>query len=150
MYRRWFMVALLTGMLALAITGGTVLAQSDGSEEGSPVKTLAARVAVILGLDEGEVQDAMQQAHEEMRDEGMQRKLDQMVENGRLTQEQADEALEWAQSRPEGMGQGHGPRGFGMHRMHRGRMMGGSGHVPGHHQAPPPAPETDDSDLTSL
>jgi hypothetical protein len=71
--------------LALGITGGTVLAQGDGSRDGSPAGGLVSRVAAILGLDETQVEDAFQQARGELQDEAIQRKLDTLVENGRLT-----------------------------------------------------------------
>ena len=150
MYRRWLGIALITGVLAVGITGGTVLAQGDGTEGDSPVQSFASRVAGILGLDETQVQDAITQARGEMRDEAVLRKLDRLVEMGRLTQEQADEYLEWYQSRPEGIFPGSGLRGFGGHGFHRGWMRGGFGHDGGFWQAPPPLPSPDSSDATSL
>ena len=103
MRKRWFFVTLLVGVLALGITGGTVLAQENGVGGDSPLGKFTSRVANILGLDEAQVQDALDQAAREIRDESLQLKLDHMVESGRLTQEQADAYLEWYQSRPDGL-----------------------------------------------
>ncbi len=127
MRKRWFFVSLVVGLLALALTAGAVLAQSDGDDGSLGVKTFAARVAAILGLDEGQVQDALTQAAGEARDEQLQSKLDQMVENGRITQEQADEKLQWFEDKPDGMMgkfhfRGHGRQ--GMRGMFGGRMFG--------------------------
>ncbi len=124
MRKRWLLVALLVGALALGIMGGTVLAQGGGNGPASPFKGFASRVAAILGLDETKVQDAMTQAAREMQDDALQQRLDDMVAQGRMTQEQADQMKQWYQSRPEGVSPGFpiGGRGsFG------GPMRGGRG-----------------------
>ena len=77
------------------------MAQGDGAEGGSPLQSFASRVAVILGLDETQVQDAFSQAAGELQVDRLQLKLDRLVENGRLTQEEADEYKEWYLSRPD-------------------------------------------------
>ena len=77
---------------------------AQGNEEGdSNASKLAIKVAVILGLDTAVVDDAIKQARRELRDEAGQKKLNALVEKGRLTQERADEYLNWIQSRPEGI-----------------------------------------------
>ncbi len=93
-------VALIVGALALALTGGAALAQSDDTD--SRKGKFAERVASILGLESSQVQDAMKQARTELRDEWLQQKLDAMVESGKITQEQADEYKAWVEERPEG------------------------------------------------
>lgn len=127
MKRRWILVGLLAGALAVAITAGTVLAQEGGSAGDPPFKSFASRVANILGLDEAKVQDAFQQAAREMQDEALKAKLQHLVEKGKLTQTQADEYLKWYQSRPQsalpgmlpGLG---GPRHFKGPHAHHHRM----------------------------
>ena len=109
MRKRWVIVSVVMAALAIAITGGAIMAQDDG-EDGS--KTFAGRVAEILGLEDDTVADAMKQAKEDMRDEAVKAKLDALVEAGKITQEEADEYLEWLESRPDvDFGGGHG-RGF--------------------------------------
>jgi hypothetical protein len=141
MKRRWLVITLLVGVMAIGITGGTVLAQDGGGVVGgdSPPQKFTSRVATILGLDEAHVQAAFKQAGREMQNEALQRKLARMVEHGRLTQEQADAYMEWYQARPEGL-----LPGFGGHGFHRGGMMGGrGGHGmmgPWEQMPPPPAP----------
>ncbi len=129
MKKRWLFVPLAVGLLALAITGGAALAQSSGASGDTPAKSFAARVATILGLDQAKVQDAMKQARKDMQDEALQNKLDQMVKNGRLTQDQADQLKKWYQSRPDVVAPGlpFGGRGFHGGRMHYGQMGGGLG-----------------------
>ncbi len=147
MKKRWLFVTLLVGALAIGITGGTVLAQGSGTSGNSPVKSFAARVAAILGLDESKVQSAMNQAAKEMQSESIQKKLDNMVANGRLTQDQADQLKKWYQSRPDVLSPGGslaGPGPFGRHGFHRGPMLKGrgwDGMGPNHGVAPTPTPK---------
>ena len=117
MRKRWIIVSVVMAALAIALTGGAILAQDDGDDESS--KSFAGRVAEILDLDEDTVADAMKQAKEEMRDEAVKAKLDALVEAGKITQDEADAYLEWLEDRPDvdfggGFGRGgHGKRGFG-------------------------------------
>ena len=148
MKKRWFVVTLVVGVLALGVTGGDVLAQDTGEERDSPVEKLTSRVVAILGLDEFQVQDAFDQARREMRDEPIQLKLDRMVESGRLTQEQADAYRDWYMSRPEGLCPGFKLGGIRGHGFHRGGMMGE--HGMGFWNQMPHAPAPESSDATSL
>ncbi len=127
MKKRWLFVTLLAGALAIGITGGTVLAQESGITGESPFKSFAARLATILGVDEASVQDAMKQASKEIQDEVMQKKLDNMVAKGLITQEQADQMAEWYQSRPDVLSPSGPLKGFGGHGFHRRHKFGGGG-----------------------
>ena len=110
MRKRWIIVSVVMAALAIALTGGAILAQDDDDDDGS--KSFAGRVAEILDLDEDTVADAMKQAKEDMRDEAIKAKLDALVEAGEITQDEADDYLEWLESRPDvDFGGGHG-RGF--------------------------------------
>jgi hypothetical protein len=131
--KRKILLPAAAAMVAIAIfTGGAVMAQENGTGETGVVQSFASRVAAILNLPEADVQSAMEQAQTEMRDEAARSRLDSMVEQGRLTQAQADEYFDWLQSRPEGVpgiegrgpgfefrGHGHrrdfGPHDFGPH-----------------------------------
>ena len=126
--KKRFLLPVAATMIVISIfTAGAVMAQEDSTGETPAVQSFASRVAAILGLDETTVQDAMDQAHREMRDESLKSKLDAMVEQGRLTQEQADEYYRWYQDRPEGIRGFGGPGpGFGL-----GGHGRGHGHGPG-------------------
>ena len=123
MKKRFLLPVAATMIVVSIFTAGAVMAQEDGAGETPVVQGFASRVAAILGLDEAQVQDAMDQVRREMQDEAMRNKLDALVEQGRLTQEQADEYYQWYQDRPEGI-QGFGGRGpwfgFGWHGPGRG------------------------------
>ena len=112
-------IPLVLAVVAVAIISFSI-ALAQGNEGGdSNASKLAIRVAEILGLDTTVVDDAIKQAHEELRDEAIQKKLNALVEKGRLTQEQADENLNWIQSRPEGI-PAIGKHFFGKRGHHRG------------------------------
>jgi len=122
-----FIIGLLaTVVLVSASIGGVALAQ-DNEEDSQPEAHLEAlwdKVAQIL-QDEGinitseQLKDAFSQAQGQMRTEAMENYLKKLVEEGRLSQEEADEYLKWWQAKPDG------PAIFGF-RGHGGfRCMGG-------------------------
>ena len=142
MKKSWVFIAAIVGLLTIGTTGSVILAQEDTAEGGSPLNELVSRVAAILGIDEGDVQAAFDQAQEEIRDEALERRLAALVEQGRLTETQADEYREWYHSRPEriapgmtfGKRGGHGYFGLGMRLGRRGHGNGRWAPI-----APPPA-----------
>ena len=104
----WLMAAAALVTLLVGVGAGAVLAQESETGDSSPVKSFVSRVAEILGLEEDTVKDAFTQARQEMMDDGVERKLDALVESGKLTQEQADEIQEWYDSKPDSIGSWHG------------------------------------------
>ena len=90
-------------VVAIATISISVVLAQENEKGDSNASRLSAKVAEILGLDAAVVNDAIKQARGELRDEAIQKKLNAMVEKGRLTQEQADEYLNWIQLRPEGI-----------------------------------------------
>ncbi len=117
MKRKWLAIPIVTGLLAVGLTGASALAHNDDGEDNTPRETVAAKVAEILGIeDEQTVKDALQQATQEVRLDRLEHRLDHMVEAGVLTQDQADEYLAWYEARPEGPNlhrNGHRQFGFG-------------------------------------
>ena len=101
--KHWFIGIVVLMAAVIGLGSATVFAQeSDGEASGLG---LIARVANILGLEEQQVQDAFDQAQQELRDERFEemvgQRLDALVESGRITQEQADELREWYAERPD-------------------------------------------------
>ena len=94
---------LAMAVVAVAVISFSVALAQENENSDSNASKLAVKVAEILGLDAAVVDDAIRQASEELKGEAIRKKLNALVENGRLTQEQADENPNWIQSRPEGI-----------------------------------------------
>ena len=68
-----------------------------------------------MAMDSGQLKDALDQAQTELQDEALESQLQNLVDEGKITQEEVDQYLEWWQSRPDiklplpGLGgRGHG------------------------------------------
>jgi hypothetical protein len=147
--RKWFIPVVVASVLLIGgITGGLVAAASDSSsntEDQSQAtdqyQALLDRVCAIyeentgVAIDSEQLKDALDQARIEIREEALESWLQNLVEEDKITQEEADQYLEWWQSRPDielplpGLG-GPGPGGG---------MMGGRGF--GHWGGPPCVPD---------
>ena len=113
--KKWMLAGLLGGLAVLTMgLGATAFAASSDDTATSDKDTFISKVANILGLDEDTVSDAMTQARDEMRQEAQQERLNNAVEDGVITQEEADAILAWWQARPDALdkleGPGQGPR----------------------------------------
>ncbi len=73
----------------------------DLSHGDAPKQSIASRVAEILNLGEGVVQGAFDQAIREKQDDSLAYRLEHMVENEKLTPEQAEEIENWFLRRPD-------------------------------------------------
>lgn len=98
------LVAVLAAVFLLAV-GGTAMVMAQDEEPAPAPETeangLLARVAEILDISQEELADAFEQARQEMRQETFLRFLEKAVKEGRITQQEADEFLEWWEQRPE-------------------------------------------------
>ena len=84
---------------AVGLFAGLAAAQSnDDDGEG---QTFVERVAAILGLESDDVESAMHQAKDAIQSERRDAKFAELVENGTLTQEEADAIKTWQDSKPE-------------------------------------------------
>ncbi len=84
----------LAALVLVGGIGGVALAQTEEGDNSQP-KTLMARVAEILGIDQQKVEDAFTQARTEMREETLDNYLKKLVDEGTITQEQADQYKTW-------------------------------------------------------
>ena len=131
--RKWLIPVVLVSVLVIGgVVAGTTIAAADNGSGNSEEQSLAAsrfeafldRACAIyeentgVAIDPEQLGEALKQARSEMQDEALKEWLQRLVEKGKITQEQADQYLEWWESRPEiglplpGLG-GHG-RGGGM------------------------------------
>jgi len=111
--KKFILVASLIAIVLVGSTAGVVLARSANGGEGTGVialaqtsdntssTTLLARVAKILGIDQKQVEDAFAQAQRDMQQEALDAYLKKLVDQGKITQEQADQYKSWWQARPE-------------------------------------------------
>ncbi len=113
--RKWLIPVIVATVLVVGgITGGLVLAGSDNSAEGENQLLLSDRCQELLervcaiyeertgvAIDAEQLREALEQAREEMREEALENRLEKLVEEGKITQEEADQYLEWWQSRPD-------------------------------------------------
>lgn len=107
--KRWFVILATAALLLVGLTGGAVFAtdHTTGSGLGFDGRILA-RVAEIVGIAPEVLQDAFDTAVSEAVDERFSNKMDQLVADGTLTQDQAEEAMDWFASRPTRSETGNG------------------------------------------
>lgn len=98
--KKFIVTALLAVMVLVGGTAGIVFAQTENGDDNQP-KTLLARVAEILDIDQQKLEDAFTQAQSEMRDEALDSYLQNLVDQGKITQEEADQYKGWWQARPD-------------------------------------------------
>jgi hypothetical protein len=128
--RKWFIPAVLLSVLLIGgITGGVIAAADDSSSNTEDQSQIADRHQALLdracaiyqentgvAIDSEQLKDALNQAQGELQEKALESRLQNLVDEGKMTQEEADQYLEWWQSRPDieiplpGLG-GHGPGG---------------------------------------
>jgi competence protein ComGC len=94
-------IVLATVLVAVMLTTSLpFVALAQESEAPQRQGVLMARVAQILGLDQQKLVDAVKQAQGELPKETPDARLQELIANGTLTQQQADEIKAWMESRP--------------------------------------------------
>jgi hypothetical protein len=102
--KKFIFIALLAIIVLAGTIGGVVLAQTD-EEESQPV-TLLDRVTTILN-DQGvvitsdQLKDAFTQAGNDIRNEALDKRLQDLVDQGTITDQQAQDYKAWLESRPD-------------------------------------------------
>ena len=90
------LIPVMAVVLLLCVTAGVVMAK-DGANPPGPGQDILARVAQILGIDEQKLTAAFKQAQDEFEAQ----RLNKLVEEGKITQEQADQLKSWEAARPD-------------------------------------------------
>lgn len=106
-----FIAIVVAAVLVIGgLVGGIVAADTGNEDECSPGAQHAAMLARVCAIyqentdsaiDPGELQAAFAQASSEMQDEAMQNRLQNLVEQGKITQDEADQYHEWWQAKPD-------------------------------------------------
>ena len=108
--KKFIIGALLATVVLVGGIGGAVLAQTGDEDVSQPAaqhEALLERVTEIyqentgVAIDPQQLKDAFTQASSEMRIEALQSHLQDLVDQGKITQEQADQYLEWWESKPD-------------------------------------------------
>ena len=103
MKRKMFLGLAAVAIMVSGITAGVAWTRVAHAEEGTTAKSFVSRLATILELEEDVVQDAFKEARRDIQDERFQTRMDRLVESERITQDEADAAIEWYEERPEGI-----------------------------------------------
>jgi len=113
--RKWFIPVVVVSVLLIGgIVGGVVVAGSDSSSNTDDQSKITDRFQAFLdrvcaiyeektgvAIDSEQLKDALAQARSEIREEALESWLQNLVEEDKITQEEADQYLEWWQSRPD-------------------------------------------------
>jgi len=107
--KKLVLVAVATVVVLAGVLSGVVLAADNGDDDqaGAPFGAVWDKVCAIyeqntgVALDSAALEDAFDQAQQELRTEAMQSRLQSLVDEGKLTQEQADQYQAWLQSKPD-------------------------------------------------
>jgi len=109
--KNFIIIAVLAVVVLVGSIAGVALAADNGEEDGSPPEArqgaLLDRVCEIyqentgVAINPQELKDAFAQARSEMWDKALHSRLQKLVEQDKITQEQADQYKEWWQSRPD-------------------------------------------------
>jgi hypothetical protein len=136
--RKWFIpvVVAVSVLLIGGITGGMIAAADNGlsgtvaqNQTSDRYQALLDRACAIyqentgVAIDPGQLKAALQQAESEMRGQALKNRLQDLVDRGKITQQEADQYLDWWQSRPDIQVPLPGLGGSGL----RGGMMWGKG-----------------------
>jgi hypothetical protein len=130
--KRKIMLGASAGLIGALAIAGAAFAQ-EGAGDGNPRDSIKDRVAEILGVDREDLDTAMKTARDEFKEAKQEERLAELVTEGVITQEQADEIDAWTDARPEVMD---------------GLKRALKGHVPG--QMPPADGEGIEARLAAL
>jgi hypothetical protein len=141
--KKFVIVLVSAAALTALCIGGVAFAQGNGDENTQPEAQQAAMLEKVCeiyqentgtAINADDLQAAFTQAQSEMQEEALDNYLNNLVEQGTITQEQADQYKAWLESKPEidiplapgfpGADMQHGPGGLG------GGFPGGGGPPP--------------------
>lgn len=92
-------ISVLVALIIFGISAGAVFAQDNKeSPDNNPV---ISRVAEILGIDKQQLVDAFKQAIKEEGQQRLDQRLQNMIDEGKITAEEAAEYKAWLEARPD-------------------------------------------------
>jgi hypothetical protein len=113
--RKWFIPIVVVSVLLIGgIVGGVMVAADDSSSSIDDQNQATNRNQALLDracaihqeetgitIDPEQLKDALRQARSEIQNEALESRLQNLVDEGMITQEEADNYFEWWQSRPD-------------------------------------------------
>lgn len=97
--QKFALATMLVAIMLISSIPAIALAQEDEPPERRGA--LIAQVAEILNIDQQELENALKQAQMELQQENLDTRLQELIADGTLTQEQANEFESWLNSRPD-------------------------------------------------
>jgi Na+-transporting NADH:ubiquinone oxidoreductase subunit NqrC len=92
--------------ITVLLAGAVVAVNADDGQQAvglRPAGKVLDRVAQILNIDKQKLIDAFKQASGEVRQQGLNERLDKLVTDGKLTREEANQYKSWLASKPAGV-----------------------------------------------
>jgi hypothetical protein len=108
--KKLILVAVLASAVLIGSIGGVVAAQTGNGDDNQPQaqqEALLEKVCAIyeqntgVTIDAEELQKALGQARDEMQSEALDKFLQNLVDEGKITQEQADQYQAWLEAKPD-------------------------------------------------
>ncbi|MCX6009794.1 MAG: hypothetical protein NTW48_07170 [Chloroflexi bacterium] len=107
--KKFIIVAVLAAVILTGSISGVVLAADNGdnNQPGAKNEALLDKVCAIYEqntgttIDAQALKEAFTQAQDEMRTEALDEYLQKLVDEGKITQEQADQYKAWLETRPD-------------------------------------------------
>jgi hypothetical protein len=100
--KRIHKIVLATALVAvMLITSMPVIAMAQEGKIPERQGDITSRVAEILGIDQQDLENALKQAQTESREEALDARLQELIAEGTLTQEQANEFKAWIAAKPD-------------------------------------------------
>jgi hypothetical protein len=126
--KKFIIIAVLLAVAIAGCIGGVAIAQTE--EEETQTETIYDKVTAVLNANGVEItsdqlKDAFNEVKSQQRTAAIEKILDKLVENDKISQEEADEYSQWWSEKPETL-DGLGLRGrIGLRGMHRIQMFRG-------------------------
>jgi len=108
--KKFIIITVTVAAVVAGCLAGVVFANPENGDASQPEPKYGAlldRVCEIyeentgVTIDSQQLGDAFAQAQREIRDEALESRLQELVDEGKITQDEADQYLEWWQSRPD-------------------------------------------------
>jgi hypothetical protein len=126
--KKFIIIAVLLAVAIAGCIGGVAIAQTE--EEETQTETIYDKVTAVLNangieITSDQLKDAFNEVKSQQRTAAIEKILDKLVENDKISQEEADEYSQWWSEKPETL-DGLGLRGrIGLRGMHRIQMFRG-------------------------